>query len=192
MLLSRIWLVLEAFPFPKVEVSAVCFHLSAAAAAERSRGESALVELDLVGVRSLLFSEVGGLCNMLSPAMMASTCRKSLGQQRNLQSCASSLYIQMAGKARAMVFLRLLPWLLCTFRARTSPILSLICWSSRSGAWLCGGKGFDNTPRRDCLGQALDTGSGVVQQRELRSMVDFNPEAMFACSLRRHFQTPLL
>jgi hypothetical protein len=64
--------------------------------------------MDLVGVRRLLFSEVGGLCDLLSPAMMASTCRKTLDQQRNLQSCASSLYIQMAGKARAMVFLQVL------------------------------------------------------------------------------------
>ena len=72
--------MLEAFPFSEMEVSAVCFHLSAAAAAERSGGGGGgigLVEMDLVGVRSLLFSKVGGLSDLLSPAMMASTCRKN-------------------------------------------------------------------------------------------------------------------
>ena len=41
--------------------------------------------------------------------------------------------------------------------------------------WLCGGKGFDKTPRRECLDRALVmTGSGVIQQRGLRGE-DFDP-----------------
>ena len=37
-----------------------------------------MVEMDLVGVRSLLFSQDGGLCDVLLPAMMASTCRNNV------------------------------------------------------------------------------------------------------------------
>ena len=35
--------------------------------------------------------------------------------------------------------------------------------------WLCGGKGFDQTPRQGCLDRALVmTGRDVIQQRGLR------------------------
>ena len=43
-----------------------------------------MVEKDRVEVRRLLFFKVGGLCDLLSPAMMA-TCRKPLGQQRSAE-----------------------------------------------------------------------------------------------------------
>ena len=149
-----------------------------------------MIEVGLVGVRSLLFPEVGGLCDVLSPAMMASTCINTLDQQRHLQGCASSLCFLMAGKAWAMAYLRLLSWLLCIFRAKTSPSprLSLICWWSCSGG-CAGEKGLTDTER------GLSGPSARYWQRcrsagntswiGLRSLEDCDPEAAFACSPRR-------
>ena len=56
----------------------------------------ALVEMDLVGVRSLLFSQDGGLCDVLFPAMMASTCRNNV---RPLQKSADLLGVFERGEA---------------------------------------------------------------------------------------------
>ena len=46
----------------------------------KQKRDRLLVEMDLVGVRSLLFSKVGGLSDLLSPAMMASSCRNNVRQ----------------------------------------------------------------------------------------------------------------
>ena len=56
----------------------------------------ALVEMDLVGVRSLLFSQDGGLCDVLLPAMMASTCRNNV---RPVQKSADLLGVFERGEA---------------------------------------------------------------------------------------------
>ena len=148
------------------------------------------MKLDLVELESFSFPKLGGLCDLLSPAMMASTCINTLDQQRHLQGSASSLCILMAGKAGAMAYLRLLSWLLCIFRAKTSPSprLSLICWWSCSGG-CAGEKGLADTER------GLSGPSARYWQRcrsagntswiGLRSLEDFDPEAAFASSPRR-------
>ena len=43
-------------------------------------GGVVVVELSLVGVGSLYFFRDGGLCDLLSPAMMASSCRNNVRQ----------------------------------------------------------------------------------------------------------------
>ena len=96
----------------------------------------------------------------------------------------------IGGKAGAMAYLRLLSWLLCIFRAKTSPSLrlSLICWWSCSGG-CAGEKGLADTER------GLSGPSARYWQRcrsagntswiGLRSLEDCDPEAAFACSPRR-------